>query len=151
MQSKPESRSSCPRQLPAGILCSRLLALSSRADGVPNARTDTGWPSTSPRSGAPKPIEPSGSLCAARASYRIHSHLPRSGNATDQLNGVSSETRSKRRPTSRKNSATAYSNVNRNCSAVAAGSHGDQAPVSVKLGRNSGRNGRYEYESRQQR
>ena len=147
MQSKPESRSSWPRQLPAGILCSRLLALSSRADGAPNARTDTGWSSTGPRPGAPKLIEPSSSLGAAWSSYRINSHLPRSGNATNQLNGVSSETRSKRRPTSRINSAMAYSNLNRDCPAVTARSHGDHAPVSVKLGRNSGRSGTDDCES----
>src|SRR5262249_23097005 len=72
----------------------------------------------------------------ARASHCIHPDLPRSGDAPDQLNRVSSEARSKRRPTSRINSAPAYSNVNRNCSAMAARGHGDHAPVSIKLGRN---------------
>jgi hypothetical protein len=31
----------------------------------------------------PKLVEPSGPVCAARASYRIHSDLSRSGNAPD--------------------------------------------------------------------
>src|SRR5262249_40187144 len=80
----------------------------------------------------------------------IHPHLPRSGDAPDQLNRVMRESSSERRPTSRKNAATAYSNVNSNCSAVAARSHGDHAPVSVKLGRNSGRNGRDDCENGRQ-
>jgi len=47
-----------------------------------------------------------------------------------------SENGSERASASRINSATAYSNVDRDFSAMAAGSHGDHAPVSVELRRN---------------
>ena len=108
---------------------------------APNARADTGRPGTSPCSATPKPIEPSGPIGTARASHCIHPDLPRGGNAPHQLNWVKNESRSERASTSRINSATAYSNVNRDFSAMAAGSHGDHDPVSVELGRNCGRSG----------
>jgi hypothetical protein len=47
-----------------------------------------------------------------------------------------SESGSERASARRKNLATAYSNVNRDFSAMAAGSHGDHAPISIELGRN---------------
>jgi hypothetical protein len=50
-----------------------------------------------------------------------------------------SESGSERASASRINSATAYSNVDGDFSAMAAGSHGDHAPVSVELSRNCGR------------
>ena len=76
-----------------------------------------------------------------RASHCLHLDLPRGGNAAAQLNRVMSESGSERASTSRINSATAYSNVNRDLSAMAAGSHSDHAPVSVELGRICGRDG----------
>jgi hypothetical protein len=107
--------------------------------GTPNARADAGGPSTLPRPAAPKPIEPSGPVGAARASHCIHPDLPGGGNAPDQLNRVMSENGSERASASRINSATAYSNIDRDFSAMAAGSHGDHAPISVELSRNCGR------------
>src|SRR6476646_5439713 len=85
-----------------------------------------------------------------RASHCLHLDLPRGGNAAAQLNRVMSESGSERASTSRINSATAYSNVNRDFSAMAAGSHGDHAPVSVELGRNCGRSGTEDCESHRQ-
>ena len=111
------------------------------ASGVPNARTDAGGPGTRPCSATPKPIELSGPIGTARASHCIHADLPRGGNAPHQLNRVMSESGSERASTSRINSATAYSNVNRDFSAMAAGSNGDHAPVSIELGRICGRDG----------
>ena len=107
----------------------------SKANGGPNARADAGGPNTGPRSAAPKPIEPSGPLGAARASHCIHPDLPHGGDTPDQLNWVMSESGSERASASRINSATAYSNVDGDFSAMAAGSHGDHAPVSIELGR----------------
>src|SRR5262245_38375011 len=103
------------------------------ADGVPNTRADTGRPGTGPSPVAPKPIEPSGPISTARASHRIHPDLPRGINAPLQLNWVMSESGSERASARGKNSATAYFDVNRDFSAMAAGSHGDHAPVSVDL------------------
>jgi hypothetical protein len=110
------------------------------ANGAPNARANTGGAGTCPCSATPKQIEPSGPIGNARASHCIHPHLTRGGNAPHQLNQVMSENGSEGASASRINSATAYSNVNRDFSAMAAGSHGDQAPVSVELGRNCRRN-----------
>jgi len=110
-----------------------------RTNGVPNARANTGRPGTGPSPAAPKTIEPSGPIGNTRASHCIHPDLARGGNSPHQLNRVMSESGSKRGSASRINSAAAYSDANRNCSAMAAGSHGDHAPVSVKLGRNCGR------------
>src|SRR6476620_9237029 len=76
-----------------------------------------------------------------RASHCLHLDLPRGGNAAAQLNRVMSESGSERASTSRIDSATAYSNVNRDLSAMAAGSHSDHAPVSVELGSICGRDG----------
>ena len=108
----------------------------SGANGAPNTRADTGGSGSGPCPATPKPIEPSGPLGAARASHCIHPDLPGGGNAPDQLNWVMSENGSERASASRINSATAYSNVDRDFSAMAAGSHGDHAPVSVELRRN---------------
>jgi hypothetical protein len=107
----------------------------SGANGVPNTRADTGGPGTGPSPAAPKPTEASGPIGTARASHGIHPDLPRGGNAPDQLNRVMSERGSERGSTSRINSAPAYSNVNRDFSAMAAGGHGEHAPVSVEVGR----------------
>jgi hypothetical protein len=107
----------------------------SGANSVPNTRADTRGPGTGPTPAAPKPTEPSGPIGTARASDCIHPDLPRGGNAPDQLNRVMSERGSERGSTSRINSATAYSNVNRDASTMAAGSHGDHAPISIELGR----------------
>src|SRR5262249_61776923 len=52
---------------------------------------------------------------------------------------------------SRINSATAYSNVNRDFSAMAAGSQSDHSPVSVELGRRCGQNGTNDWNSQRQR
>jgi len=90
---------------------------------------------TEPRPAALNPIEPSGPLGAARASHCIHPDLPPGGNAPDQLNRVMSESDSERASASRINSATAYSNVDRDFSAMAPGSNGDHAPVSIELSR----------------
>jgi hypothetical protein len=78
-----------------------------------------------PSSAPPKPVEPSGPIGNARASHCIHPHLPGGGNAPHQLNHVMSENGSERASASRINSATAYSNVNRNFSAMAAGSQSE--------------------------
>jgi hypothetical protein len=80
-------------------------------------------------------------LGAARAGHCIHPDLPGGENAADQLNLVASKT-----STSRKNSAVAYSEANRDSSAMAAGSHGEHAPVSVELGRRYGRSATDDYE-----
>src|SRR6476620_1914666 len=117
------------------------------ANGAPNARADTGGPGTGPCSATPKPIEPSGPIGTARASHCIHPDLPRGGNVPHQLNRVKNESRSEGAPTGRINSATAYSDVNRDFSAMAAGSHGDHGPVSVELGGNCGRSGTDDRES----
>src|SRR4029077_12910523 len=52
--------------------------------------------------------------------------------------------------TSRINSAVAYPKANRDFSAMATGSHGDHAPVSVELGRKCGRSGTDDCESGRQ-
>ena len=106
------------------------------AVGAPNARAETGGPATRPSPAAPKPPEPSGPMGGARASHCIHPDMPRGGNAAAQLNRVKSE-----RSTRRMNSAAVYSEANLDVSAMAAGSHGDHAPVSIELGRNCGRSG----------
>src|SRR5689334_8355686 len=60
-----------------------------------------------------------------------------------------SEGGSERASASRINSATAYSNVDGDFSAMAAGSHGDHPTVSIELGRNCGRSGADDCESQQ--
>src|SRR5215831_8851814 len=121
-----------------------------RTNGVPNARANTGRPGTGPSSAAPKTIEPSGPIGNTRASHCIHPDLARGGNPPHQLKRVMSESGSKRGSASRKNSAAAYSDVNRNCSAMAAGSHGDHAPATIELGRNCRRSGKDDCESARQ-
>jgi len=103
---------------------------------APNARAETGGAGTGPRPATPKPTEPSGPMGDARAGHCIHPDLSRGGNAAAQLNRVRNK-----RSTSRINSAVAYPKANRDFSAMATGSHGDHAPVSVELGRNCGRSG----------
>jgi hypothetical protein len=115
------------------------------ANGTPNARAETGRPSTGPRPAALKPTEPPGPIGATRASHCIHPDLPRSGDAAGQLNRTKNEL-----STSRINSPAAYSEANRDFSAMAAGSHGDHAPVSIELGRNCGRSGTHDCESGRQ-
>lgn len=104
--------------------------------GAPNARAETGGPATGPSPAAPNRPEPSGPVGAARASHCIHPDIPRGGNAAAQLNRVKSE-----RSTGRINSAAVYSEADVDVSAMAAGSLGDHAPVSIELGRNCGRSG----------
>ncbi len=99
---------------------------------------------------APKTTEPSGPIGNTRASHCIHPDLARGGNSPHQLNPVMSESGSKRGSASRINSAAAYSDANRNCSAMAAGSHGDHAPTTIELGRNCRRSGTDDCESARQ-
>ena len=82
----------------------------------------------------------------ARASHCIHPDLPRGGNAAAQLNRVRNES-----STSGINSAVAYPEAYRDFSAMATGSYGDHAPVSVELGRKCGRSGTDDCESGPQR
>jgi hypothetical protein len=121
-----------------------------RTNGVPNARANTGRPGTGPSPAAPKTTEPSGPIGNTRASHCIHPDLARGGNSPHQLNRVMSESGSKRGSASRINSAAAYSDANRNCSAMAAGSHGDHAPTTIELGRNCRRSGTDDCESARQ-
>jgi hypothetical protein len=65
----------------------------------------------------------------AWACHCIQPGLPRGGNATAQLNPVQSK-----RSTSGINLPSAYSKANRDFSAMAAGGHGDHAPISVEMG-----------------
>jgi len=119
-------------------------------NGVPNARANTGRPGTGPSPAAPKTTEPSGPIGNTRASHCIHPDLARGGNSPHQLNRVMSESGSKRGSASRINSVAAYSDANRNCSAMAAGSHGDHAPTTIELGRNCRRSGKDDCESARQ-
>jgi hypothetical protein len=112
------------------------------ANGAPKARAETRGPGTGPRPAAPKPSEPPGPMGDARASHCIHPDLSRGENPAGQLNRMKNE-----RSMSRINSAAAYSKADRDFSAMAAGSHGDHAPVSVKRGRNCGRSGTDDCES----
>src|SRR5262249_30943395 len=121
-----------------------------RTNGVPNARANTGRPGTGPSPAAPKTTEPSGPIGNTRASHCIYPDLARGGNSPHQLNRVMSESGSKRGSASRINSAAAYSDANRNCSAMAAGSHGDHAPTTIELGRNCRRSGTDDCESARQ-
>jgi hypothetical protein len=67
----------------------------------------------------------------ARASHGTQTGLPGGGNAAAHLNRVKSEGAA-----GRMNAAAAYSETNLDRSAMAAGSHGDHIPVSIRLGRN---------------
>ena len=109
------------------------------ANGAPNTGANTGGAGTCPCSATPEVIEPSGPVGNARASHCIHPHLPRRGNAPHQLNQVMSENGSEGTSASRINSATAYSNVKRDFSAMPAGSYGDHSPMSVELDAIAGR------------
>jgi hypothetical protein len=65
----------------------------------------------------------------ARARNCIQSGLSRGRNTTAQPNPVQSK-----RATSGINLPSAYSKANRDFSAMAAGGHGDHAPISVEMG-----------------
>src|SRR6185295_4978426 len=88
------------------------------ANGAPNARAETGGPGTGPGPAAPKPFEPPDPMSDARASHCLHLDLPRGGHAAAQLNRIRSE-----RSTGGINSTAAYSEANRDLSAMATGSH----------------------------
>ena len=100
-------------------------------NGVPNARAESGGPATGPCAAGPKWAEPSDPVGGARTSHGIHLGMPRSRNAAVQPDRVKGE-----RSAGRKNAAAVYSKANLDGSAMAAGSGGDHAPVSIDLGRN---------------
>jgi hypothetical protein len=100
------------------------------ANGAPNARAETGGPATGPGSTAPKWAEPSAPMGGAGPRHGVHLGSPRGRNAAAQPDWVKRE-----RSAGRKNAAVAYSKADLDGSAMAAGSGGDHAPVSIELGR----------------